>query len=151
MIKATLHALTRDSSGSMAIETAFVAPLLAILALGGFEVGTMVSRHHELQTAAAEGEVIALATNGGAEVEISTIEDIIATSLDLDASNVEVSRMLRCNANDELVLPPNPCDEDDTVSQYIQIEVTETYTPVWTTFGVGGPVDLAVERTVQIS
>ena len=151
MLRPLFRALASDPSGTMAIETAFVAPLLAILALGGFEVGTMVSRHHELQTAASEGEVIALATNGGAEVEISTIEDIIATSLDIAPSSVEVTRMMRCNDNDELVAPPNPCDEDDTVSQYIQIEVSETYTPVWTTFGVGGPVDLAVERTVQIS
>ncbi|OZA93393.1 MAG: hypothetical protein B7X57_05165 [Erythrobacter sp. 34-65-8] len=51
-----LPAFLRDRRGSIAIETALVAPVLAVLALGSFEVGSLVSRQHELQTAAAEGE-----------------------------------------------------------------------------------------------
>lgn len=151
MIMTLLQRLMHATDGSMAIETAFVAPLLATLAVGGFEVGTLVSRHHELQTAASEAEVIVLAAAEGAEVQIATIRDIIATSLDVERTAVTITRKLRCNDDEDLVAPPNPCAEDDTISNYIRIEITETYDPVWTAFGVGGPVELAVDRTVQIS
>ena len=143
--------LMGEADGSMAIETAFVAPLLALLALGGFEVGNMVSRHHELQTAASEGETIALAAADGAEVQIGTIEGILATSLSLPEDQVTVTRHFRCNSDASIQPAPNPCDESDTVSSYIRIDISDNYTPVWTKFGVGGPVELSIDRLVQLS
>ena len=151
MFASIIHRLRRDCRGSMAIETAFVAPLLATLALGSFEIGSVVSRQHELQTAASEGESIAFAASGGASVEISTLEDILETSMDLDDDQVDVVMRYRCNDAEELQTSMDSCDEDDTVSSYVRIDVTDTYDPVWTTFGVGAPIDLAVERLVQIS
>ncbi|MFN4114520.1 MAG: TadE family protein [Sphingomonadaceae bacterium] len=146
-----LRAVVIDSTGSMAIETAFVAPVLAVLALGTFEVGSVVSRQHELQTAASEGEAIALATAAGAVVEIQTIEDILKTSLGLEDDQVSIVRRFRCNAETTLRATANQCAEDDVVSSYIQLTLTDTYVPVWTRFGVGGPIDLNVERMVQLS
>jgi hypothetical protein len=31
------------------------------------------------------------------------------------------------------------------------VTVTDTYTPLWTSFGVGGNVNFSLERTVQMS
>lgn len=148
---AFLTSLIRNSAGSMAIETAFVAPLLATLALGSFEIGRIVSRQHELQSAASEGESIALAAAAGADVELTTLEDILETSLDLTDDQVDVANRFRCNDNEELETTPADCDVDDTISSYVRIDITETYTPVWTKFGVGGELTLAVERMVQVS
>lgn len=144
-------AFLRDRRGSIAIETALVAPVLAVLALGSFEVGSLVSRQHELQTAAAEGEAIALAAASGATVELATISDILETSLSLDEDQITLTRQFRCNAETTMRSAPSQCDEDDIVSSYVRIVVTDTYDPVWTDFGVGAPIALNVERTVQVS
>lgn len=135
----------------MAIETAIVAPVLVLLALGTFEVGTIVSRQHELQTAASEGEVIAMAAARGASTEISTIKSIIRESVGLSDNQITISRFYRCNANTNTVTNPASCNDDDVVSSYIKLDLTDTYTPVWTEFGVGGPINFDVERTVQLS
>ena len=42
----------RDERGTMAIETALITPLLALMALGTFEVSNIVSREQQLQSAA---------------------------------------------------------------------------------------------------
>jgi Flp pilus assembly protein TadG len=66
-----LLSLRRDARGTMAIETAIVAPVLALMAIGSFEVGSMVSRQQELQSAASEAESIILAASAS-EVEASS-------------------------------------------------------------------------------
>jgi Flp pilus assembly protein TadG len=143
--------IIRDSAGSMAIETAVVAPVLVLMGLGTFEVSSIVSRQHELQTAASEGEIIALAAAQGATTDIDTIKEIITVSIDVGEDDVDVSRFYRCNASTTTVTAADSCNEDDIVSSYIAIEITDTYTPVWTSFGVGSPVNFSVERTVQLS
>jgi len=45
----------------------------------------------------------------------------------------------------------NDCTDAAQVSTYIKITLTDTYTPQWTSFGVGGPVNYSVVRMVQIS
>ena len=151
MAQHALARLLRDCAGSMAIETAFVAPILATLALGSFEVGSIVSRQHELQTAASEGESIALAAAAGAAIQVTTLEDIIETSLSLGDDQVDVALRYRCNDNDALHTTAASCAEDDIVSSYVRIDITDTYDPVWTQFGVGSAVQLDVERLVQVS
>ncbi len=141
----------RNRKGSMAIETAIVAPVLVLMALGTFEVGSIVSRQHELQSAASEGELIALATASGATTDINTVKDIIKTSVDLTDSQIDITRFYRCNDSDATVTNPDNCGTDDVISSYIRVDLTDTYTPVWTDFGVGSPITFDVERTVQLS
>ena len=65
--------LLRDARGSMAIETAIVAPVLAMLSVGGFEVSAMVARQTELQSAASEAEGIALAASPDDAGKLATL------------------------------------------------------------------------------
>ena len=76
---------------------------------------------------------------------------IIKESVGLKTNQIKVSRFFRCNANTNTVSSSESCAEDDVVSSYIEIEITDTYTPLWTEFGVGEPVTFDVERTVQLS
>ena len=176
--KPLLSALWRDTAGTFAIETAFAAPVLITLALGTFEVGSIVSRQQELQSAALEGETIALAVNQGAEIEISELEEIIRDSVGLRDDQVSIERYYRCDADEETVALPIQCaeagaegadpaasetgeesadddsaaaDEEPIISSYIRIRITDTYTPVWTNFGVGKPIDFDVDRSVMLS
>lgn len=151
MSASPIRAILSDRRGSMTIETAFVAPLLALLALGSFEIGSVVSRQHELQTAASESESIALAASAGATIELDTLEEILETSLSLPDDQVEVATRFRCNAQDTLHTSISSCAEDDVVSSYVRIDISDTYDPVWTQFGVGSAIELQVERLVQVS
>ena len=143
--------LLRCKRGAMAIETALVAPVLALLSIGTFEVGTMVSRQQELQSAASEAEGIILAaaaTPGGAASD--DIEAIIQESMNLDDEQVELTQRFRCNSEDALISDGSGCDATRPIYRYVRLVLTDTYTPVWVNFGVGGPVDYNVERTVLV-
>lgn len=142
--------LLRCRTGAMAIETALVAPVLAVLSIGTFEVGTMVSRQQELQSGAseAEGIILAAAASGGASSD--DIKVVIEQSLDLDDGQVELTQRFRCNSEDELILDGTGCDDTKPVYRYVHVVLTDTYTPVWANFGVGGPIDYNVERTVMV-
>ncbi|MDZ4306457.1 TadE family protein [Allopontixanthobacter sp.] len=145
-----IHDLLRDLRGSMAIETAIVAPVLILMALGTFEAGTIVSRQHQLQSGASEGETIAMAAAQGAATNADQIRDIIADSLDLPPDKVTVTRMYRCNASTNRVSAKENCPTGAVVTSYVNIVIRDTYTPVWTQFGVGGPVNLQVNRMVVL-
>ncbi len=147
----TLTNLLRNTRGTMVIETAIVAPVLILLALGTFEVGSIVSRQHELQTAASEAEIIALAAAQGATTQTSTIKQIIRTSMNLTDNQVTISRFYRCNASTTTVTTSSSCGSADVVSSYIRMRLQDRYVPVWTQFGVGAPINFVVERTVQLS
>ena len=154
----SLSLLVADLRGTMAVETAVVAPVLLVLSLGTFEVGTMVSRQHELQSAASEAEAIALAANQGAETSTEQIGTILKKSLGLDAEQVSIKRYYRCGAEAELTEDIEDCrgeeddpDDDLVPASYIEIDLDDTYTPVWVGFGVGSPFNYNVTRMVQLS
>ena len=138
-------------AGSMAIETAFVLPTLVVLSLGTFEAGMLVSREYELQSVAAEAEIIAIAAASGASTDNDKVKDILKASVGLDEDQITLERLYRCNDNESTVSSIDSCMEDDVVTSYIRLNVTDSYTPVWTEFGIGETVDFEVERTVLLS
>lgn len=146
-----LQRISRDSTGSMTIEMAAVTPVLVLMAIGTFEISTMVSRQQELQSAASEGETIALAA-AASEVAtpVAKVEQIIETSMDLNANQVTVTPQFRCNDDAALVTNETDCAEDDVVTSYLKLELSDDYTPVWTQFGIGGSFTYDVERMVQL-
>lgn len=150
--------LREDKRGSMVIETALLAPALAILSLGIYETSMIVARQHELQSATSEVEMIAIATNQGAETNTGELQAILKESLDLTDNDVSVATRYRCGTETFLRTSSGPCGkgtedkgDDDYVSTYIRIRVTDTYTPVWTGFGIGQPITFNLRRTVQLS
>ncbi len=146
-----LYRLRCDTTGSMVIETAIVAPVLILLALGTFEVSTIVARQNELQSAASEGEIIAMAAARGATTNTSTIRDIIKSSINLGSDNVQVTQYYRCDADTSFVYSVSSCGTSAVVSSYIKLQISDKYVPVWTNFGVGQPINFSVVRSVQLS
>ena len=148
-----LHLLLRlrgDNRGTMAIETVIVAPVLAFMAIGIFEVGTLVSRQQELQSSASEAESIVLAAAASSGTDSATIEAIIEDSLGLRADQVTLEQRFRCNTASSLTTDASTCDSSQQIYQYVRVQVTDTYTPVWARFGVGEGFDYNVLRTVQV-
>lgn len=151
MMKQRIQSILADIRGSMAIETAFVAPMLIIMTLGTFEVGTIVARQHELQSAANEAEIIIMATNVGATVEVTEVENIIRESVDLPADKITVEREYRCNISNGKTKDKGNCPPGSTISEYITLSMNDAYTPTWTAFGIGKAITFSVDRSVQIS
>ena len=133
--------------GAMAVETAIVAPVLALLSIGTFEVGTMVSRQQELQSAASEAEAIIMGAAGGAGVESDDIKDVIVLSMGLDPDQVELEQRFRCG-DGVLVLDATGCTE--RVSRYVLLELDDSYTPIWANYGVGSEFNYNVDRTIMV-
>lgn len=143
--------LAADNRGSATIETAFVIPVLAIMVLGGFEVSSIVSRQAELQTAAAEATAVVLARAPKDASDRATLEQIIETSAGLPANKVSLSLKYRCDVEEDLEDNATSCSTTAVVSEFVVITMEDTYTPVWTEFGVGQPINFNVTRRVQIS
>nr|WP_166175651.1 TadE/TadG family type IV pilus assembly protein [Altererythrobacter segetis] len=143
--------LSRDVRGTAVIETAIVAPVLVSLALGGFDVSRMVARQHELQSGAADAEQIILAAATGAATDTTTMQSVLANTLNIpnDSDHIQVSKVYRCGTDANT--SSTPCGSGSSQSTYVQVVFLDTYTPLWTNFGVGHAVNYHVERLVQVS
>ncbi len=150
-MKNRIRNLIHDARASMAIETAIVAPVLILMTLGTFEVGTVVARQHELQSAANEAEIIIMSTNQGATVEIDDIKTILQSSVDLGSDQVSIEREYRCALNQNKTKVRGNCGSSAFVLEYLNVVVKDSYTPTWTAFGIGQEIDFRVERSVLIT
>lgn len=145
------RAVCRDEAGTTVIETAIVAPVLILLALGTFDISRMIARQHELDVAAVDIQGIVLAVASGTATDVTTIQSVLTSSLSLPASNVGVAKVYRCGTSSSLVTSTSSCNTTDIVATYVKVTLSDTVTPFWTKFGIGGPMNYSVVRTVQVS
>ena len=152
-----LAKLPRDCRGTMVIETAIIAPLLIILSIGAFEISTIVARHSEVQSAAAEAVAIVMAATPENQVQIEQIEAVMENSTGIPEDDVTFAIKVRCGTEDTLTvrqdLTPDPalCGDEDRQAWFLAISMTDRYNPVWTKFGVGEQLVYNVKRMVQLS
>ena len=149
-MKTFFQQLAADRQGTMTIETAIVAPVLVVMALGIFEVGSVVARQHELQSSANEAAMIVLTSNQGVEVQLDDMKTIIRDSVDLTDQQLTLTQEYRCNTAQGRVKEKGNCGSNAAISSYIVISVKDTYTPTWTSFGIGKEIKFAVDRSVQV-
>jgi Flp pilus assembly protein TadG len=148
----TLRRLACCDDGVAAIETALVAPILLCLALGGYEVSSMVVRQSELQSAAAEALNIVEAAPPSDAAGRTAVRNVLKASAGItDNNKATVTEIYRCASDADFVTDKDDCAEDQKVSTYIRVTLQDTYSPSWTQFGVGHDIDYDVVRTVQIS
>lgn len=142
--------LVADQAGAVLIETAFVAPVLVLMALGAFQVSGIVARQTELQSAATEASAIALASTPDTPAKRATLQQVVMASAGLSSQHVVVSEAFRCGAETTYRTNSNACGSSD-YSRYVKIQLSDTYTPTWTQFGVGSNLNFSVTRYVMLS
>ena len=142
--------LFRDQRGTMVIETAIVAPVLVLMSLGAFQVSTFVARQSELDSAAAEGAAIALASPPNTTAKLATLQQVIVASTGLASNKVTVTAAYRCNSSASYVTTSTSCTSG-VISNFVKIYITDTYTPVWVQFGIANPITFRVTRYVEYS
>ena len=145
-----LTSLVKDERGTTVIETAIVAPVLVAMALGSYDVSQMIARQHELQSGAADVEAIVFAVSSGTATDTVKIKQVLMASLGLTTSQVVVAKVYRCGTTTTLVTSSSRCATGSKVSTYVKVSFTDRYSPIWTDFGVGAPLDYNVVRTVQV-
>jgi len=151
-----LSALLRDNRGTTVIETAIVAPVLVMLSLGAFEASSIVTRQSELQSAAAEAVAIVMAATPETQAQVDEIQAAVENSSGLAPEDVDFTIKMRCGTETTLVDKTNldddtvSCGDEDLQSWFLQISMSDHYTPTWTSFGVGSPLDYHVQRLVQL-
>lgn len=145
----SLAALWRDDRGAMLVETAIVAPVLVLMSTGAFQVSQVVARQTELQGAAAEATGIALASPPETNDQRTTLKSVIVASTGLDSDQVTVSEKFRCGSATTYVDSSSTC-VGTKVSSYVLIQLNDTYTPAWTQWGFGSPINFNVDRYVMI-
>lgn len=150
-LSALLGRLRASTHGSVIIETAIVAPVLVMLSLGTFDVSRMVARQHELQTGATDLEGIVLAVAKGTGTNEATIRTALSSSLNLPLNKVTVVKVYRCGSDTSTVAAISACPDPTNTSIYVKVTLSDSYTPIWTKFGVGGPLNYNLVRTVQVS
>ncbi|MBX7526843.1 TadE/TadG family type IV pilus assembly protein [Qipengyuania vesicularis] len=143
--------MRRDENGSVVVETAIVLPVLIMMMLGGFEASRIVSRENELQIAIAEAAAIVLAAIPEDQADLDAVELIIESSTGLPAGKVRLQKRYRCNADATLTLDITTCPTGAVISEFIHLNVWDSYTPLWTKFGIGKTVDYDIRRRIQIS
>ena len=148
-LRSILTGLRRDTRGTMLIETALVTPMLVLLSIGSFEASQMFARESELQTAASEASAIALASKPDTDAKRLTIRSIIKSSTGLTNQAVTVVAEYRCGTSTTYVTSNTSCGVQ-TVSNFVRINLVDTYTPTWTQIGIGGSVTFRVTRYVMI-
>ena len=136
--------------GTAVIETALIAPVLAIMAIGTFEAGTMVQKQQELQSAASEAEAIILAAAAGSGVSSTQLKDLLSASTGLPKTNITLAAKFRCNNSDSLVNSASTCGSGQRAYEFVQATFTSRYTPTWAQFGLGSAFDYTVTRTIQV-
>jgi Flp pilus assembly protein TadG len=146
-----LRALCSDSSGAIAIETAIVAPVLAMLSVGSFEVSSLIARQTELQSAAGVAQSVALSSAPDTPEELATLKQIIMESTGLSTGKVTLTNSYRCGIQNVIVASKTACSASEAVTTYLTIHLTDTYTPAWTKFGVADPVQYDVTRRMTVS
>jgi len=148
-LRALLRRLASREDGTALIETAIIAPVLLLMAVGTFEASAMVARQSELQSSAEQATEIALAVVPDTQAELDQIKTTLQESSGLSAARVTLKFQYRCDTGAIQDTPPS-CTED-SLSTYISIAMTDEYQPVWTQFGFSRSIEYAVDRTVQIS
>lgn len=145
-----LKPVLRCQAGSMAIETAIIAPVLVALSIGGFEIGSIVARQTELQTAAAEAAAIVRAATPATSQERLAIRDVVAASARLTTGQVSVTEIYRCADATAYVTSADSCANGVVVNKFIRLAIADTYYPLWAEFGIGSSLTFDVTRTVQV-
>ena len=145
-----LAMLVDDERGTTLIETAIVAPVLVTMALGSYDVSHMIARQHELQSGAADVEGIVFAVSTGTATDTVKIKQVLVATLGLTTSQVVVAKVYRCGITTALVTSSSSCASGTKVSTYVKVSLTDSYSPTWTNFGVGAPLNYNVVRTVQV-
>ena len=142
-----LGRLKRDSRGLAAMELGLALPVLTALGVGAIVGTRMVAQRIDYQQAAAEVASLALARAPASTGDTAYLKSAVVAASGLSGDKVTVSMTLTC---DGTLSASSTCASSQEQARFVSLRLAGSYTPLWTAFGVGGPVPMVVTRTVRI-
>jgi Flp pilus assembly protein TadG len=134
-----LFSLRRDKRGAVIIEFAFVAPVLALLAVGAVDMSNAFDRKLRLEQAAQRSVEKIMQTTGVLTVEETianeavcqyngTNEDGSCKTAPITTANVTVAHRLEC---DGTVTTDPDCGSGQSESRWVQVTIWDEYEPMF--------------------
>jgi Flp pilus assembly protein TadG len=131
--------LLANERGAAVIELALIAPMLALMTIGIVDMSNAVARKLRLEQAAQRAIEKVMNTTGDTTVEDTirdeavcqvngTKSDGTCKSSPITTANVTVTYRLECNG---VVTTDNDCPSDQTANEWIQVNVTDSYEPLF--------------------
>ena len=129
-----LPALARDERGTSLIEFGFIAPFLALLAMGVIDLSYGLAERFALQQAVNRSlELVqsrpALAAADSDEVDYSFVkaEAVAAAGLKTEeADQVTITRWLECDAEDRGDVNGD-CEDGEESARYLRVRITKDF------------------------
>jgi Flp pilus assembly protein TadG len=121
-----LH-LARNQRGSVIIELAFIAPILATMIVGVVDLSAAYGRKLVLEQAAQRAVEKIMQTTGEDTVD-ATIRNEAAAAAGIPVSQVTVAFTMTCNGVSTNYA--TQCADNSTEVRYIEISLWDKYTPI---------------------
>ena len=171
MIRLCKHCI-RDRRGSVTVELALLAPILATMVIGIADISIAYGQKLELEQAAQRAVEKVMQTTGSSTVA-ETLQDEAVCQVNgqnedgtcatgrVTTADVTVGYRLECVAEDGSRTPTESddvaefdaltCDEDDREARSQTVTVVDTYTPMFPIhWGTGGDGDYDLTATAGV-
>jgi Flp pilus assembly protein TadG len=122
-----LRAMGAATDGVAVVETALIAPVLAIVIVGVIDTAGYGAAKLESQQAVNRG--LEMAMMGGPSLSTSEIQNQTATQAGVSTSQVTVTQILECSGT--TTSWSSSCATGQETARYIQIQISTTYTPLF--------------------
>ena len=140
--------------GSVAVELALLAPVLAGVLIGIVDIGTYINQKMQLQSAARAGAQYAIQSDGNAE-DTAGIFDVVAAASNMDAG-FTVTSVAFCGCADgtETTVSTTGCGGTcaggDSPALSVRVTVSNTFTPIFPYPGLPDSVDLQGQTSLRV-
>jgi Flp pilus assembly protein TadG len=126
-----LPALARDESGTSLIEFGFLAPFLALLAMGVIDLSQGLAERFALQQAVNRSlELVqarpAVAGAEANDVDYSFVRAEAASAAGVPLAQVTLTRWLECNGT-EFADVTDTCPAGQDSARYLRVRITKTF------------------------
>ena len=126
-IRARIGALIAETKGVALVETAMVAPFLAVIIMGTVDAARYGAAKMKIQQAVNRG--LEMSWMGGPTLAASDIQAQAAAQASVPTSSVTVTQTLECGGTATTwTTDSDPCASGET-ARYTQIQISTTFTP----------------------
>jgi len=146
-----LSTLARARDGAMIVEFALLAPVVLLIGLGTVDASRIVARQAQLQAALSEATQIVLASSPDNDAKITEIKTVVSNTTGVPVANITITTVYRCGVDTTYVSLPGYCPVTGEISKYLQVSMTDNYSPYWTAMGIGKAITMKIKRTIQLS
>ncbi len=145
-----------SARGSVAIELALLAPVLAALLVGSVDLGTYIYKKMQLESASRDGAQYAIQSDGNAEDGAGITAAVQNSADDFDPGLTIVSAAFcSCNDGTETAVSNTTgcggtCSGGDSPALSVRVTVSNTFTPIFPYPGIPDKIDLQGETSLRV-